>query len=241
LFERRTYRDRFHHEGLVGFRVALRETDLQIAAVSDLSVLALEAVKEARAQLEAQIAAEPQFLTSLEPLPLAQGAPLLIRRMVEATTLVGVGPMAAVAGTVAEFVGERLLNESPEVIVENGGDIFLVTARERVIGLYAGDSPLSGKVGLRLPAGSRVGVCTSSATVGPSLSLGKADAALVIAPEAALADAAATGLGNRVQSPGDVAAALDWAAGVPGLQQAVVVIGETLGAWGQYELTPVAG
>jgi len=145
--------------------------------------------------------------------------------------------MAAVAGAVAQAVGGALLAASPEVIVENGGDIFLASGAERVAAVFAGDSPLSMKLGLKLPAAPRgLGLCTSSGTVGPSLSAGRADAAVVLAPDAALADAAATAIGNRVKSAGDLAAAMEFAEGVAGLSGALAVIGESLAAWGKIEL-----
>ena len=108
--------------------------------------------------------------------------------------------MASVAGAMAEAFQETSLESSTEVIVENGGDIYLATSRERVIGIYAGTSPLSIKLGIAIsPEDSPLGICTSSGTVGPSLSFGKADAVCVLSKSAALADAAATAVGNVVR------------------------------------------
>jgi len=157
--------------------------------------------------------------------------------MVEAARACGVGPMAAVAGAVAEAVGRALLAENQQVIVENGGDIFLQTKTPRVAAIYAGASPLSGKVGVRISrVGQPLGVCTSSGTVGHSLSFGKADAAIVLAESAALADAAATALGNRVQTADDIDPALVWLRGIEGALGGAVVVGDKLGAWGEVEL-----
>jgi len=239
-WEPRTYRTRVARPGLVAFQVAVRETDLLILAARDLSSRAREVVVQERARLESYIQAHPDFLTSLTPWPEDPFAPAVVREMVEAGRRAGVGPMAAVAGALAERVGRALLAESPEVIVENGGDLFVALTRPATIALYAGSSPLSQRVGLRLaPEETPVGVCTSSGTVGHSLSLGRADAACVLAATAALADALATALGNRVQAPGDIDAALAWLAGIPGARGGVVVVGETLGAWGQVELAPL--
>ncbi len=119
--------------------------------------------------------------------------------MAAAAQTAGVGPMAAVAGAIAECVGRELLEFSPEVIVENGGDIFLKVSHRRTVGIFAGDSPLTGRIGIQIEArDTPLGVCTSSGTVGHSLSFGRADAVVVLAPAAALADAAATAIGNRV-------------------------------------------
>jgi ApbE superfamily uncharacterized protein (UPF0280 family) len=157
--------------------------------------------------------------------------------MIEAGRQTGVGPMAAVAGAVAEYVGRELLTFSPEIIVENGGDIFLKILRQRTVGIYAGDSPLTGKIGLEInPRETPLGVCTSSGTVGHSLSFGKADAAVIIAASATLADAAATAIGNRVNRPEDVAGAIQFGKGINGLKGIVIIIGESVGAWGDVKL-----
>ena len=128
--------------------------------------------------------------------------------------------MAAVAGAIAARVGQALMPWSEEVIVENGGDIFMHVKRPATVSLYAGRSPLSHKVGIRIkPDQPTWGVCTSSSTVGPSLSSGRADAACVVAADTALADACATALGNRVPEAAAINAALEWLAGVPGLHR----------------------
>jgi hypothetical protein len=241
-YEPRTYRSRMTRAGLVGFRVAVKETDLWVLAARDLSKEVQEAVLQERQQLEGYIAGHPGFLTALTPWPEDPFAPPVVREMIAAARAVGVGPMAAVAGTIAERVGRVLEPLSPEVIVENGGDLYLRVTSPATISLFAGKSPLSHRVGLRIePDMSPLGVCTSSATVGPSLSFGRADAACVLAPAAALADAAASALGNRVADAGSIAAALEWAAQTPELLGAVVIVGDKLGAWGRVELLPLPG
>jgi ApbE superfamily uncharacterized protein (UPF0280 family) len=236
-YQPRTYRRWVEGKDLVPFTVTEKETDLYIRAASDLERKARRLVRKYREQLESYIAREPSFQTSLEPLAVPPNAPVIVREMAEAGTAAGVGPMASVAGAVAECVGRELLEYSPEVIVENGGDIFLKVKHRRVIGIYAGDSPLTGKIGLQI--GGRdtpLGVCTSSGTVGHSLSFGSADAVVVVAPSAALADAAATAIGNRVKAPGDIDRALEFAQGVPGLRGAIVILGEDMGVWGDLKL-----
>jgi hypothetical protein len=225
----------------VGFRVAVRETDLWVLAERDLTREIRQAVLQERRQLEAYIAAHPGFLPALSPWPEDPFAPPVVREMIGAAQKTGVGPMAAVAGALAARVGRGLEDLTPEIIVENGGDLYLRISEPATVALFAGKSPLSHRVGLRIePALSPLGVCTSSATVGHSLSFGRADAACVLARDAALADAAATALGNRVQSAGDIAAALDWAAGVPEILGAVVIVGDKLGARGRVELVPLS-
>jgi ApbE superfamily uncharacterized protein (UPF0280 family) len=240
-YKPRRYRTRMARPGLIGFPVAVKETDLWVLAVQDFSAKVREVVLQERQQLEAYIAKHPGFVTALAPWPEDHFAPPVVRDMIAAAGLAGVGPMAAVAGALAARVGRQLLPLSPEVIVENGGDIFLAIAQPATVALWAGKSPLSRRVGLKLdPSLSPLGVCTSSATVGHSLSFGRADAACVLAPSAALADAAATALGNRVQGPDTITPALEWVASLPEILGAVVIVGEKLGARGRVELVPLS-
>ena len=242
MYEPRTYRTRMAREGLVGFQVVVKETDLWVLAGQDLSREAREVVLQERRQLEAYIAGHPEFLTTLTPWPEDPFAPPVVREMISAARKAGVGPMAAVAGALAERVGQALEPLSAEVIVENGGDIYLRVATAATVSLFAGKSPLSHRVGLRIdPEFSPLGVCTSSGTVGHSFSFGRADAACVLAASVALADAADSAVGNRVQQAGDIASALEWAAALPEILGAVVIVGDKLGAWGRVELVPLAG
>lgn len=239
-YEPRTYRTRMVREGLVGFRVAVKETDLMVLAAGDFARQVREVVVQERRQLEAYIAGHPDFLEALAPWPEDPFAPLVVREMIAAASQVGVGPMAAVAGALAARVGQFLAPLSHEVIVENGGDIFVRVRRPATVALFAGKSPLSGRVGLKIdPLLTPLGVCTSSGTVGHSLSFGRADAACVVAQDVALADAAATALGNRVPEAAAIADALNWIAKVPEILGAVVIVGEKLGAWGGVELVPL--
>lgn len=237
----RTYRTRMAREGLVGFRVAVKETDLMVLAERDLSLEVRRLAIQERQHLETYIQKHPEFLTTLAPWPPDPYAPAVVRDMISAGAQAGVGPMAAVAGAIAARVGQALVALSGEVIVENGGDIFLHLKGPATVSLYAGRSPLSHRVGLNLTPHrtGAWGVCTSSGTVGPSLSLGRADAACVVAADAALADACATALGNRVTEAAAIPAALDWIATIPGLRGAVVIVGDRLGAWGEIELVPL--
>jgi len=240
MYEDRTYRRSVKAGGLFPFTVVVKETDLFILADRDLAELAASVVIKHRHRLETYIGMHPDFLTSIVPLNAVTGAPEVVRRMADAARAAGVGPMAAVAGTFSELVGEALLKESSEVIVENGGDIFISTKTERVAGIYAGDSPLSGRVGVRIrPEDSPIGVCTSSGRVGHSLSLGLAHAACVLSPSTALADAAATAVGNLVKGPDDIERALSFAMDIPGVTGVVVIEAGRIGAMGKVELTSV--
>ena len=237
--DRGSYRTRHAAKDLTYFRVSVDETDLHIGAKRDLSREALEAALEARRQVLDEIEARPRFRTSLEPLRRHGTEPPLIERMLSAGERCAVGPMAAVAGAIAEAVGRALLPLSREVIVENGGDIFLYGSRERHIAVYAGENPLSGLLAVVVHPTDGLGVCTSSGTVGHSLSLGRADAALVIAKDCALADAAATRLGNLASAEGEIDEALETVCAIPGVDGALVIVGDRLGVKGQIELKTI--
>jgi hypothetical protein len=237
MYERRTYRHQIKDRDLVSFTAVVKETDLYIRALKDLRVEAVAAIGEVRRPLERYIREHPIFLHSLEPLPVEGDAPEIVRRMAQAARLANVGPMAAVAGAVAEMVGERLLQSSSEVIVENGGDIFLQISKTRKIGIYAGGSAFTGKLAIELePGQTPLGICTSSGSVGPSLSLGLADAAIVLAPSAALADAAATAVGNAVRAEKDIDAAIVLGRRIKGVSGIVVIAGSTMGVWGELKV-----
>jgi hypothetical protein len=225
---------------LLAERVVVQQTDLGLYSTRPVAAAAKEAVIAQRAQLEAYIRNHPDFLHRLTPLPIDPLAPPIVRHMLQAAQAAQVGPMAAVAGALAEQVGRELMPLSDEIIVENGGDIFLRIGRPVTMAVFAGSSPLSLKIGLRVTPESGVkAVCTSSGTVGHSLSFGRADAACVLGHDCALADAAATALGNRVRAPGDIQAAIRWAQGIAGLLGVLIVVGEKMGAWGALEVAPL--
>ena len=236
-YQQRTYRHWIDGADLVPFNVTTKETDLYIRAASDLHRKALRMVNKYRYQIERYIEKSPVFKSSLEPLPMPEFAPGIVKDMVKAGIDSGVGPMAAVAGAIAEAVGRELLTYSPEVIIENGGDIFLKIVKKRVVGIFAGDSPLTGKLGIEINAeDTPLGICTSSGTVGHSLSYGKADAVVVLSSSTALADAAATAIGNRVKEVADIDKAIEFGRTISGLMGLVIIKGDKIGAWGDVKL-----
>ncbi len=236
-YQPRTYRHWIESKDLVAFNVSVKETDLYIRAATNLQRKARRLVLKYRRQLEDYIGRNPGFATSLEPLAVPETAPAIVRQMAEAGYKAGVGPMAAVAGAISEYVGQALLEFSREIIVENGGDIFIKTTQKRTVGIYAGDSPLTGKVGLEIePKNTPMGICTSSGTVGHSLSYGKADAVVAIATSAILADASATAISNRVTCPEDIDKAIEFGQRISGVKGIVIIVNQSMGAWGDIKL-----
>lgn len=225
---------------LVPFRVKVKESDLFILAKENLYEEALNLLINLRKDIENYCLKNPLFLRSFVPLEYDREAPEVVKKMLEVSSIAGVGPMASVAGAIAEFVGLGLLNFSEEIIVENGGDVFIDTKSERVVAIYSGDSPFSLRIGIRLPSG-RFGVATSSGKIGHSISLGRADSATVVATSSALADAFATALGNRVKHPSDIHDALKWLRGHKGygVIGGVVIFGKNIGICGDVEVVRV--
>jgi ApbE superfamily uncharacterized protein (UPF0280 family) len=211
-----------------------------VSASRDLSTQTRDLVHTYRRHLEDYIRSKPDFRSTLLPFPEDLFAPEIARRMISATRLFGVGPMAAVAGTIAECVGGDLLQFSHEVIVENGGDIFLRTTRPVTVSILAGGSPLSNKFGVIVhPHQMPAGICTSSATVGHSLSLGAADAVCIVAESPSTADAAATSLGNRITSRRTVKREIESIKECEAIKGGIVIIDKTMAAWGDIELTKI--
>ena len=238
MYKERFYRKWVKSDGLVTFEVKELETDLLISASKNLEVASREAILNYRQDIESYIKKHKEFLTSLEPLIVDTDAPRIVRAMADAGKRAGVGPMAAVAGAIAEFVGRDLLAYTDEIIVENGGDIFIKTKVTRILGIYAGEnSPFSGKLALEIsPSEEGLGACTSSGTVSHSLSFGRADAALIISKDTALADAVATATGNVVKNKDCIEKGMDFAKSIDGVTGALIIVEDKLGSWGEIKL-----
>lgn len=240
--QKRLYRNAILNNRLVHFQITVKETDLMVSASLTLESAARELILIHRGHLESYIDQYPEFLRTLKPWRIPGPAPAIVRDMALAGEKAGVGPMAAVAGAISEAVGRGLLEISDEVIVENGGDTFFKTRLPVIAGIYAGNSPLSMKIGLKVDSTAHpVSLCTSSGTVGHSLSFGKADAVCVMSDSCALADAAATAVGNRVRSAADIASAIHFGKNIPGVSGLVVIIGKDMGLWGSIEAVPLRG
>jgi len=235
----RTYRGALKPAGgETAFRAVVEESDLHVVARRDLSLEISQFLSEIRGTLKNYILLHPDFASSLVPLPLDPNAPPLARAMLRAAKACQVGPMAAVAGAIAQAVADRFAPLSPDLLVENGGDLFLHSTRERLVALLA--KPVQGaNLALKLsPQEFPVSLCASSATIGHSLSFGAADLVTVKAKSGALADAAATTLGNLAKSALDLPKVLERAkalaqAGVLGV---FAQVDGKIGVWGDMDL-----
>lgn len=239
-YQERTYRDKTAGHALVEQTIIQNESDLQIYANKNVTEGADSHLGDIRKILSCYIEKRPEFQTSLDPIKHDEKAHYLIQQMMRASALAKVGPMAAVAGAVSQYVAECLVEEEDgltDIFIENGGDIYLRSTTERRILVHAGESVLSEKLALRIkPEMTPCGICTSSGTVGHSLSFGKADAVVVISKDTCLADATATSVGNIVKSHTDIEKGVEFAKAIPGINGILIIVGDQLGAWGDIEL-----
>jgi ApbE superfamily uncharacterized protein (UPF0280 family) len=258
MYNERFYRSSFASARFQSINIRDAESDLWIgwntidgtidpAVVESVAVNVLASLRNEIIQYDETY---PGFIESLDPVPEDKDAPLIVNSMMRAAIAANVGPMAAVAGALAEYVGKALDDQFhfDEIVIENGGDFWVKIASPLSIGVYAGLSSLSGNIAVVLNAeDSPMGIACSSGTVGPSLSYGKSDAALVIAKDAAAADSWATALGNRVKSQRDLEEALRWLFDDAGNNiadealkplGALIIVGDTIAARGKIRLGP---
>lgn len=240
----RSYRGRFASGRLHPFTVKFRESDLWIGVDEGTYSPMMEDdvlrwIVELRRSMDACIAVDPGFRTSLVPYDAAPYAPEVMRHMSAVSHCTGIGPMSAVAGAFSLHVA-TLLKENyhcSDVVVENGGDICADSVSDMDIAVFAGQSPLSEKVGLHIPAGEfPLGVCTSGGTVGPSMSFGRADAVMIVCKDVLLADSYATAFANRIKGQSDLQPVIDQASQTPDILAALAVKDDRMALCGRYEL-----
>ncbi|MGB9979925.1 UPF0280 family protein [Methanobacterium sp.] len=191
-----------------------------------------------RMELKSYIRKNKEFLISFEPVEV-ENAPFIAKVMGKAGKIAEVGPMAAVAGTISELSMNFLINSGAKyAIVENGGDIALKTNKDVIMGLYAGTSSLSGQIGFKIKYDKTpMGICTSSGTVGHSISLGRADSVTIFADHASIADALATSIANEAKGDLDSNAVQNCLARAedfkPYFRGVMIVVGESAGTIGK--------
>lgn len=239
-YRERSYRSRFSNDERRWFCVKFLESDLWIGVDSGSYRASMEAdtyalLVDLRRQMDAYLLMDPQYKTALTPYDAGLEAPNILKEMSRVSHKTGIGPMSAVAGAVAKKVAEFL--GTKEVIVENGGDIYAQAASDMDISVFAGQSPLSEKIGLHIPvADFPLGICTSSGTVGPSLSLGRADAVMIVCKDVMLADSYATAMANRIKTVNDLQSVIDRISDLPDILGAIAVKDDRMAITGCYEL-----
>ena len=239
-YRERSYRSRFSDDERRWFCVKFLESDLWIGVDRGSYRASMEAdayamLVDLRRQMDAYLLMDPAYKAALTPYDAGLEAPDILKEMSRVSHKTGIGPMSAVAGAVAKKVAEFL--GTKEVIVENGGDIYAQAASDMDISVFAGQSPLSEKIGLHIPAASfPLGICTSSGTVGPSLSLGRADAVMIVCKDVMLADSYATAMANRIKTVNDLQPVIDRISDIPEILGAIAVKDDRMAITGQFEL-----
>ena len=243
-YRERSYRTRFAGDTRRWFCVKFLESDLWIGVDNGSYSASMESdtyamLVDLRRSMDAYLLMDPQYKASLTPYDAGLEAPAILKDMSKVSHKTGIGPMSAVAGAVAlrvaEFLKER--NGVKEVIVENGGDIYVQASTDMDISVFAGQSPLSEKIGLHIPAGAfPLGICTSSGTVGPSLSLGRADAVMIVCKDVLLADSYATAMANRIKTVNDLQPVIDRISDITDILGAIAVKDDRMAVTGQFEL-----
>jgi len=233
---RRTYRENFNLYGFESWETTYKNTNLFVKACKDLRFETFELVKKLWSNLLAYIEKNRDFLTSLEPIKQDKKAPKIAKKMIEASRRADVGPMAAVAGAIAEEVGYLILSKCDECVVENGGDVFLKLNSEPVIGVYTQNPYFKDNLSIKINISQNpVGICSSSAKIGPSLSLGRADLSVIIDKNTAFADALATKTANMIKSEGDINKAIEFAQSKD-VEGCLFIKDKKIGIWGKIEL-----
>jgi ApbE superfamily uncharacterized protein (UPF0280 family) len=239
-YQRRFYRDWVNSGDLYATHILEKETDLYIMTNKLLDKNFIqERIRSYRWEIENYIIKDNRFLTTLKPLNVELNTPQIIKEMAEQARKVNVGPMAAVAGAIAQFIARDLLRLGyKDVIVENGGDLFIKTTKIRKVAIYAGRAKAWRGLSLKIkPVMTPLGICTSSGTIGHSLSFGIADCVIILAKNAALADATATACGNIVQSKSDLNKAINFVKSTKGIIGAVIILKNDLISWGKVEFS----
>jgi ApbE superfamily uncharacterized protein (UPF0280 family) len=246
MYQERFYRNAVNSTRFYYFRVVVLETDLWIGIGHEpdatLRYELEEIIRQYRSEIENYGNTYRPFFDSLIPIPINNAMPLTVSEMCEAVQRPGVGPMAAVAGVMAERIGRSLEAKFPdsEIIVENGGDIWAKFHAPLTIRIDAGKSDFTGKLGILLPPDlSPCGICTSSGTVGHSLSFGKADAVTIVSKNASLADAWATSICNKIQTSRDLNLLSDVFQNEDQIVACLAIIENKIAAVGAIELIPL--
>lgn len=220
-------------DSLKTYEVLYKETSLLVKTEKDFSKKILRYIIEVRKPIENYIKTHPEFKTSLKPILPNSSMPQIVKKMCETTLRLNIGPMASIAGTVSEYVGKKLLNFTKNVIIENGGDIFCNLLRPIKVGIYSGtNSIFSNKLAILVKlTNQNLGICTSSGTLGHSLSFGKSDAVVIISSSAMFSDALATATGNLVKTEKDLELATGYAKSFPESICVCIIKNKTISFW----------
>lgn len=235
-YEERYYRTYVKAQGVRNFNITIYESDLQIYTDRDIKNALEEELKLIRSTIEAYVKTYPAFNESLEPIKVLAEDPVIIRHMKEASKKLGVGPMATVAGAVSHYLGQKYYKESKELVIENGGDIYVYSSEHKKILLHGGPNAKVKNLTIQIDKASLpIGICTSSGKLGHSLSFGNCDAVTVISKDTLVADAAATAFGNLLKDKNDIKNVLTYSKTFKDIEGVIAIVDDQMGAWGDFE------
>lgn len=243
-FNERFYRNFDSNERFEIFSVSYKETDLWIAidkkSYSDkINNYIFARIIHYRSEIDNFVQNHNDFITSLKPVCIKDSMPQIVSEMIEASNKANIGPMSAVAGAFSQFIANDIIKEFNvnEIIIENGGDIFLKLSKSVTLSVFAGNSVLSGKIGVKInPEDTPVGVCTSAGTVGPSLSFGKADAVMIICKNTLLADSYATAFANFIKTKDCIKSQIEITKTVDEILSAIIIKDDIVGISGRFDV-----
>jgi hypothetical protein len=236
MYEERFYRKECRSK--FSLEIVFKESDLFISSDTELEKeKAKEILKKYYTEIENYIKKNPNFFSSLTPLEENKSAPPIIKDMLACSQLTGIGPFSSVAGAIAFYVGKELLNFSSEVIVENGGDIFLKINEDKKIGIYLGEKFSKKYLTLKIKKRkSPFGIASSSSYLGHSLNFGRVDLLTVIAKNSIIADGFATSLSNRIKKEEDVREVLEFVKNNSFLEGVLIFFEGKIFLWGDFEI-----
>jgi len=235
--DRSIYRNNVKTREKYHWKIKYKYSDLLISSDKNIIKLVKEPLKEIYRYLYRCFKEDAAFLKSLSPVSARPGYPEIIKKMCLLSAEFNVGPMAAVAGTVNEFLSEKLNKYCGNLIIENGGDLYLKSKNDRILGIYVKNNYFRDGLSIRIKAENMpCGVCASSGTFGHSLSLGKCDLAVVVSKSAIIADAAATAVANSISSKDDILASIELFRNYRDIDGLLLIKDDKIGLWGSIEL-----
>ena len=237
MYEERFYRKDFSKDWF-SYEVHIKETDILVKSKARLvQERIVDLTAGYRQDIEKYIEAFPEFKTTLSSFKMQGNPCAIVKEMIEKSSALDIGPMACVAGALAEYIGKDLLGLTDGLVVENGGDVFIKKQGRILLGIYAGPSSRINEFLLSIEnTGPYLGICSSSSLLGHSLSLGRADMATVVSDSSIFADGLATKLANMVHDEDDIDEALAFARRFSLTKAVSLVKGQKIGVWGGVRL-----
>ena len=232
------YRSKVRYKQKYNWRILYKYSDILISCDTDVSPRLEKLIREIYCLLGTRIKEDPAFQKSLSPLKSKPGYHPVIREMYHKTAIFNVGPMAAVAGAVCDYMANDLGSCCRRLIIENGGDVFIKSDEDTDVGVYLNNKYFTDKIYLKVKAGDTpCGLCSSSGSFGHSLSMGKSDLVVVMAKSTIAADGAATSIANNINSAQDIFKTINNYKSIKDITGILIIKDDKLGIWGNIELT----